>query len=368
MRKPFERAVGDDTMSLVEACRQPKSGQHRFFRASGTAMQARFAELVDHTQIPRLLIHGNPHVANYCKTRRGTAMVDFDRSRVGPYAYDIVRFLISVSLCRDQQDDALLHPIILDHFRRGYLYGSGSKGHGFEEMQRLRVTEAKRWQSSTKAYVEEGKKWARRLERHAVSPRKRHAHLLRDYLANRGESKLLKRFDVARIAEVPGSMGKLHYVFLLEDRKDRRDSLLLDIKETYVEVDTQWYQNPFDHQGVRMNAASDIYAPGWEQRPGHATWKGQDYWGRQIPLQQVKPVAPLRELDQCDLCYSVGSQLGWGHARGAAKGQKAAILADFGSRWDEYVDAARQMRVEVIAAHAAYLSDIEAMGADLLTA
>ena len=43
-------------------------------------MQVRFAELVDHRKIPQILIHGNPHVANYCKTERGAAMVDFDRS------------------------------------------------------------------------------------------------------------------------------------------------------------------------------------------------------------------------------------------------------------------------------------------------
>ena len=53
-------------------------------------------------------------------------MVGFDRSRIGPYAYDLVRFLISVSLCRLQQDEYLLHPIILDHFRRGYLWLTAS--------------------------------------------------------------------------------------------------------------------------------------------------------------------------------------------------------------------------------------------------
>ena len=133
---------------------------------------------------------------------------------------------------------------------------------------------------------------------------------------------------------------------------------MIDIKETYVERDSKWYTNPFEHQGVRMNAAAEFYAPDWEQRPGHASYKGRDYWGRQIPLQQVKPKAPLSDLDLCDLCFAVASQLGWGHARAASKSQLAEILSDFEARWDEYVQAAKQMRLEMLDAHRRYLIDV----------
>ena len=88
-------------------------------------------------------------------------MADFDRSRMGPYAYDIVRFLISVSLCRPEQDEQLLHPIILDNFRRGYLYGALKSQPGFEEMHDLRNQAPKKWQQSTRRYLDSGRKWSK---------------------------------------------------------------------------------------------------------------------------------------------------------------------------------------------------------------
>ena len=361
MTNCFHRTVADDPTKLVEACLDPESGAHRFFRMSGAVMQGRFAEIVAHGSIPRILIHGNPHIANYCKTKRGAAMVDFDRSRVGPYAYDLVRFLISVALCRTNKTEEFLHPIILDQFRRGYLFGHRAKLDGYEEMKQLRDKHAKRWQLTTKAYLQQGKKWARRLKLYRVNLKKKHRHLLGDYLANRGESHIAETFKIANIAEVPGSMGKMHYVYHLVHRQGVEDSILIDIKETYVEQDTEWYENPFDHQGVRMNRVAELYAPGWEQRPGHASWKGQDYWGRQIPLQQIKPESLLTELEQCDLCFSVASQLGWGHARAAKKSERAAIRADFVARWDEYVESARQMYEEILAAHGDYMRQAETL-------
>ena len=137
-------------------------------------------------------------------------MVDFDRSRIGPYAYDLVRFLISVSLCRLERDENLLHPIILDHFRRGYLFGLLCRERAFEEMQSLRNQKPKNWQKDTTSYLDAGKKWARRLDTYGVRTRRRHLHMLEDYLKNRNETELLESYNISRLAEVPGSMGKLH--------------------------------------------------------------------------------------------------------------------------------------------------------------
>ena len=259
-------------------------------------------------------------------------------------------FLISVSLCRLKQDEYLLHPIILDQFRRGYLFGLLHRDRDYEEMHRLRNKEPKTWQKNTKNYLDAGKKWARRLNTYSVKLKRRHMHMLEDYLKNRDESDLLTQYKVRQVAEVPGSMGKLHYLFLLRKRQGKEEPLLIDIKEVYDEADNEWYNNPFEHHGIRMNEAGKLYAPGWEQRPGHATWKGNQYWGRQIPTQQVKLSNQLNELDQCDLCFSVASQLGSGHARGADKATRKVIQADFENRFDEYVAAAHQMLRELVAA------------------
>ena len=178
--------------------------------------------------------------------------------------------------------------------------------------------------------------------------------MLEDYLKNRNETELLDSHKVSRIAEIPGSMGKLHYLFLLEKTKGEDDPILIDIKEVYDEQDTEWYTNPFLHHGIRMNEAGKLYAPNWELRPGHATWKGQQFWGRQIPTQQVKPSNKLNELEQCDLCFSVATQLGSGHGRGVDKATRKLIQRDFENRFSTYVGAAEQMRHELLAALAQY--------------
>jgi uncharacterized protein (DUF2252 family) len=351
---PFNRDPQQDCEGHRELVLRAVTGTHRFFRMSGPRMQHVFADLIDHSKIPKILIHGNPHVANYCKTKRGAAMADFDRSRIGPYAYDLVRFLISISLSRDVQDTDFLHPIILEQFKRGYLTGFDSQATDFAEMYELKTTAPKKWQTSTNSYLDSGKKWAKKLAANETKITKRLTGMLSEYLENRGELKLLERHQLKRCAEVAGSMGKLHHLYLLEDRRNKRDAMLIDIKEVYEEKDTEWYTNPFEHHGKRMNAAGDIYAPDWEQRPGHTSYKGQQYWVRQIPTQQIKITIPLNELDQCDLCYAVGSQLGRGHAKAASKTQHAQILGDLEQNFDGYVQAATQMRDQVITARQQY--------------
>ena len=70
MPKYFYRSPEIDDKSIKNQITEGSSGAHRFFRASGPLMQKRFTEIVDCTFAPKILIHGNPHVANYCKTSR----------------------------------------------------------------------------------------------------------------------------------------------------------------------------------------------------------------------------------------------------------------------------------------------------------
>ena len=138
--------------------------------------------------------------------------------------------------------------------------------------------------------------------------------------------------------------------------------MLIDIKEVYCEVDDEWYHNPFEHHGIRMNKAAEIYAPGWEQRPGHASYKSEQFWARQIPTQQVKLSQPIGELDQCDLCYSVGTQLGRGHARASTRRIRKAISTNFETSYPTYLAAANEMRRALLAAHAKYCANAAKKG------
>lgn len=97
-----------------------KEARYLLFRMACPLMQAKLPRLLDLTKIPVTFIHGNPHLDNYVKTARGSAMMDFDRSRMGPYAWDIIRFLASLSLKR-AEDDGFLDRKVVDHFIDSYI-------------------------------------------------------------------------------------------------------------------------------------------------------------------------------------------------------------------------------------------------------
>ena len=320
-------------------------------------MQVRFSELVDHRKIPQILIHGNPHVANYCKTERGAAMVDFDRSRIGPYAYDIARFLVSISIA-SETERAFVHPIIIEQFKRGYTTGFTHPKKPFAQMQTLRNTPPKAWQRDIDRYLEAQRKWAGKLCNFETPMTKRIHTLLNGYLTDRGETLLSESKRIRRHAIVPGSMGKLHYLVLLKEKCEGMHKRLIDIKEVYIEEDNEWYHNPFSHHGDRMNAAGEIYAPGWEIAPGKTQHKGNQFWVRQIPLQQVKLNQPLDDLSLSDLAYAVGSQLGRGHFVAAKKNQRQRIWHDFEKRFPLYLEASRTMLEDVKRAHQRYCKKV----------
>jgi dTMP kinase len=87
----FDKDPAGDAGNIRRNYLHEKRGAHFYFRNMLLPMQARFAELLDMSSTPRALLHGSPHVDNYAKSAQGAAMVDFDRSRVGPYSWDLVR-------------------------------------------------------------------------------------------------------------------------------------------------------------------------------------------------------------------------------------------------------------------------------------
>jgi hypothetical protein len=360
---PFIRDVRTDSECSRAACLHPRRGLHHYFRLSGPAMQRRFAELLPLAEIPQAFLHGNPHLDNYVKTARGAAMADFDRARIGPYAYDLVRFWVSLSLRARKIEDDRLHPVVLATFRRGYAYGA--RGLGSEGVGRLLRKDPKPWQMSTRAYVAAGGPWAQRLREHPVcTDDPRLLELLRSYLGSRDELDQLEAVKVVAAAEVCGSMGKKHLVVLLDPHDPADDQRLVDIKETYDEPDTPWFRNPFPHNGQRMVAAGELHAPGWELAPGHATWNGRQYWCRQLPTHKIKLRTTLREFEQVDVAFAVGTQLGGAHRRSMADVTVDEHIAHFESHFDAWVDLARTLRRELRRSHAAYVHAVAQLESD----
>lgn len=346
---------------LRESYRHPDRGLHQFFRHSHRWMQRRFVELVDASSIPRAFIHGNPHLMNYAKSRFGAAMVDFDRARYGPYAYDCVRFLTSLALRRgDEGDGQFLHPAVLDSFRRGYLFGARAPTLGFEEMQELRGRSPKKWQRDLEAYLRAERAWAARLKKFAIEPHDpRLRALFESYLESRGESELGAHYRIESAAEVPGSMGKLHTLLLLVPDRKSLPRRLIDVKEVYDEPDDEFFTNPFAHNGQRMVEAGELHAPGWENEPGWATYDGCEYWVRGIPTQNDKLKQRLTPIQQIDVAFAVASQLGRAHTLSVEHGREDH-LDHFEGLHPDIAELAAELATELRKAHRAFLRESDA--------
>lgn len=76
-----------------------------------------------------------------CGTKgpHGTAMVDFDRSRLGPYGWDVVRLLISMSIAAKQQTSYVLPSATLWAMLESYMWGFRNPNLPVRPMDKLLV-------------------------------------------------------------------------------------------------------------------------------------------------------------------------------------------------------------------------------------
>ena len=105
---------------ILKALDDRDKAQFIFFRIIGPRLQERLSSLLDLKDVPSVFIHGNPHIDNYAQTDTGAGLVDFDRSRLGPYVWDIVRFISSLQLRSADQSD-WIHKKVLKSFKDGYM-------------------------------------------------------------------------------------------------------------------------------------------------------------------------------------------------------------------------------------------------------
>lgn len=355
-----------------------KRGTFFFFRSMSMTMQARFIELLDHTNMPRVFLHGNPHVENYLITENGAAMADFDRSRVGAYAWDIVRFLSSVAIKKEitsidgdilsfeASDEVLkatdnsnlfLSDVVLEYFLEGYLRSFHNPNLSFKKISvASERADKKVWFSSTNEYLEANVKWAKKMRKNPIDIKdKTLERLLAGYLKSRNDLKLLKDFQITEAGISEGTFGNKRYLVALAPKKAEKeaDSVLLDLKTVYQDPDNEFYFNPFKHHGLRMIKASEIYAPKIELRMGYTTLKGQQYWGREIPSKGAKIKETLNDLEQIDLVYSVGTQLGRAHRKTLYKSKAGDLVKHLETNYEKLVQIGYQLNTEVIEAHSA---------------
>ncbi len=333
-----------------------KEELYLLFRMAGPSMQAKLHRFLDLSKVPVTFLHGNPHIDNYCRTFRGSAMIDFDRSRMGPYCWDIIRFLSSLSL-RGKDSGGFLERRVVEHFIDSYITHFLYPDIPSKSLKIIRDVKPEKWQTNPKAYLEANKRWAKKMREHRIDPKSEMAQgLLSAYLESRSETGLLQSHDLSEAGAALGSFGKKHYIFALvpKDYDSHEDSILLDIKEVYSDKDTKYFFNPFPHQGLRMIEASKVFAPGMEERLAYCTFKNVEYWGREVPSFAIKVKKFLDTDEQSDFAGAVGSELGKGHFKGLKDPSDAHLIEqDFTKNFDRYYKISKLLTYELRIAHEA---------------
>jgi hypothetical protein len=328
-------------------------------------MQGHFQSLIDHAKQPLVLVHGNPHTENYVITDQGAGMVDFDRSRIGAYSWDVVRFLCSLSLKReDEGAHPFLSPTVLEYFKEGYLRGFEAHKVPYKEVSKsIDKAGFDVWYNTTREYLDANVKWAKEMRKSPIKPDNRlMLKLLEEYLKSRKEEDLLKDYKIEEAGKAKGTFGNRRILLALAPKKNeaQKDKILLELKTVYQDADSKYYFNPFKHHGLRMIKASELYAPNIELRLGYASYKGQEYWGREIPPKSAKIKDRLNEFEQVDIAYSVATQLGRAHRRSIVKPAKPEdLLKHFMSNFELFVGVGMQMNQDLLMAYRRYVSEAQ---------
>ena len=348
-----------DQDKLIRSYLHPDKGLFFYFRHMCMRMQAHFTTLIPHEKIPKVFIHGNPHTENYLITDQGSGMADFDRSRIGAYAWDITRFLCSLSLKRADTGAPFLNATVLEYFREGYM--RGFEVHKTPYKEASKSTDRANfdvWYNSTREYLNAEVKWAKEMRKTPLNANNKVlVKILEGYLKSRKEENLLKEYEIEEAGKAKGTFGNKRILVVLQPKKNQsKDKILLELKTVYQDPDTEHYYNPFKHHGLRMIKASELYAPQVEQGLGYTTYKGQEYWGRQIPHRSAKIKNVLNEFEQVDIAYSVATQLGRAHRKSLQKDLKPdTLLKHFQQHYDLFVALGMQMNQELIQGHQKYV-------------
>jgi hypothetical protein len=347
---------------LKEAISDDKKPEVLLFRILGPQLQDRFTQMMNLDGVPQLLLHGNPHLDNYARTHNGAGLLDFDRSRIGPSLWDITRALTSITFW-SAKDKVIPNNKVATLLFDSYVDAIEDRLKYWQTPDFLRQVKPKKFQLTAQQYLASGKKWVKKLQQNLVDPSDQlYEGLYAAYLATLPKNSLI-HWTLAEVAEVSGSMGKKHFVYLLQPTIETREPILLDIKETYTEVDNEFFYNPFDHEGERMVAASRIYSPGLEEGIGFCTYDGEDYWVRQIPTFSAKVPVGLSHDEALQLGKEIGTQLGRGHrvideiyTDGALKDDLIRALKDHQS---QLIEVCVKLNQSVLDCYAKYKSILQ---------
>lgn len=365
----FDKDPANDDEKLRRNYVRPKKGVHFYFRNMFAEMRQRFEQLVNNDAMPRVFTHGNMHVDNYAKTENGAGVIDFDRARVRPYAWEIVRSLVSLSLRQKKPVAGLLvDPTVSKAWRDGYEYGLEHPDKEFSEARIVKNVKPGKGERSMDDYLDHDGKWAREMRASPVpGDAPEIVALIKSYADSVPHEKILQRYKIVEAGLGEGSMGqrKIYLVVLAPRRGDpQKGRILLNIKQSRTDPDTRLDKNPYSTEVERLTAAGELWAPDMEPGTGGAVLNGVEYGVRRLPAQNVKIKKMLTVDDQRDLAYAMGTQAGIAHARWLRKRGEdpAAIEAHLEAHYQQILDAGLVIRDEIVEAHERYLKVMKKRG------
>ena len=337
---------------VIDAFDQREKAEMLFFRVMGPKLQHNLHRMMNLDEVPHVFLHGNPHIDNYARTMTGAGMVDFDRSRLGPYAWDIIRFLgsLSMRLPEDVRKGDFCPKESVDTFFEAYLSSLKNPDLHFSVPHFMSAINPKKEELSMSSYLSAGVKWAKKMRKNPLpADDKKIKKLLDGFLQSREDEGLLKIYEISEAGKSPGSLGKMHYIIALKpkDASSGRDHVLLDIKECYEHDDDENFTSPFAHNGIRMIKASNLYAPGVEQRLGYLTFDGKHFWGRQVPAFKAKVASSISKQEAADLAYCVGQQLGRAHRRSCKEFEPKIVEKHFRKHFDQMLHVSEYINREL---------------------
>lgn len=309
------REVETESLARISQYLDTDAGLYFFYRTRCISLQSNLDRYMDLDGAPLVFLHGNPHVDNYARVGKTAAMIDFDRSRMGPYLWDLIRFASGLML-KTKNSNTSLSPVIKEALTEGYLERIQDSSLGFEPVQQLMDVEPQEWETSTEAYIKHGKKWAKKLRldpEDADDPY--YERILKKYAHSRHYPELVELYDIEEVGTATGSLGNKRFLMHLKPHNKKSDHMLLDMKEVYRDLDTEYFYNPYRKHAHRMIEASQLYAPGVEKGLGYVLDKGKEFWVRVIPSFKAKIKGTLKESLAEELAYKVGCQLGMAHHR-----------------------------------------------------
>jgi len=351
----------DDDVKTRQKLADPQAGAHHYFRRVKEGVQQLFSKHFDYENTPKVFVFGSPHLDNYAKTNNGIGLIDFDRSYVGPYAWDLFVVLFSLSLRQQQGLDSYLKRSVVEALLSGYLQGYQQPENNYAVYEPLAKKKAKPWQLSAETYLDANKKWAKKLTQHPLPTDDPVLQsLVKQFIKHCAVYDLPRQinhfrgFEIFEAGRAMGSLGRAHNIIVLKHPKTKQ-SRILDIKQTknYLTSTYQYnqhYQNPFIHEGIRMIAASDLHAPSVTGIESYATVNDIQYWGRELPTTNLKIKNNLDQEQQREYAFAVGTQIGRSHALSIKKRHRKALLKHLDQHYSTINQAAKTIQKQLLIA------------------